>query len=325
MTSVDITILSWDRVDDTIKAIQSALDQRDIDARVIVVDQGSNKVNLQPLTEYCTGRDRLHVIYNDKNLGVPGGRNQAAAAGQSDYIIGLDNDAEFVDEYQVARAVGIMEQDYSLAVLAFRILRFNTTQDDGSSWFFNKDIYKHASTSFFTTHFVGAGHMIRRKAFEAVNRYDDTLFFMLEEVDLSNRLINAGHRILYTPEVVIGHKVSAEHRVKWDGKRWELNVRNAYYLKMKSGASWLKLLFNIFLLLRRGKSSNLLSKTLSGLKQAFKLTKVAKQKRKANPTNIETSAAKSYKAFCNDNRHKGFFARVKERLKAAKRPIGNSE
>ncbi|WP_223097870.1 glycosyltransferase family 2 protein [Vibrio sp. SCSIO 43132] len=45
--SVDITILSWDRIDDTLDAIDSALSQQGIDLKVIVVDQGSKLTGWQ--------------------------------------------------------------------------------------------------------------------------------------------------------------------------------------------------------------------------------------------------------------------------------------
>lgn len=313
--SVDITVLSWDRLEDTIESIKSGLEQSGIDSKVIVVDQGSQPDNVRKLRLFSKDKPHLHIVFNKKNLGVPGGRNQAAQQGDGDYIVGLDNDAEFIDEFQLKRAVEIMEQDPSIGVLGFRVLRYGTHEDDLSSWYYSKNPAEYADKPFFTTHFVGAGHMIRRSAFEEVHGYDDELFFMQEEIDLSERIINAGYKILYSPEVVIGHKVSAEHRVNWTGKRWELNVRNAFYLHVKRGTPLLNLVFHTFLLIRRGSKAKLFWKSISGVWQGIKMIPMARSQRKNNKSNLVTQQALEYRQSCSTRQKRTNWQRIKMRFK----------
>ncbi len=78
MVGVDITILSWDRLEETKAAILSAQAQKGIDGRIIVFDQGSRPENLAELRRFCRPLDRVRVVCSRTNLGVPGGRNQAA-------------------------------------------------------------------------------------------------------------------------------------------------------------------------------------------------------------------------------------------------------
>lgn len=79
--TVDITILSWDRIDDTLDAIDSALTQQGIELKIIVVDQGSQPDGLARLRQHCLKDSRIQLVCNRTNLGVPGGRNQASDQG----------------------------------------------------------------------------------------------------------------------------------------------------------------------------------------------------------------------------------------------------
>lgn len=317
MAKVDITILSWDRIDDTILAIESGLQQTGVDARVIVVDQGSTIENVGKLRQHCRDKLRLSVVYGETNLGVPGGRNLAAHQNDGDYIVGLDNDAEFIDSKQLEKAVAIMEANPDIGVLGFRVLRFGSQEDDQSSWYYWQGVHEAANTTFETTHFVGAGHMIRRSAFSQVGGYDDILFFMQEEMDLSERIINAGYRILYSPDVVIGHKVAAEHRVQWTGKRWQFNVRNGFYLHIKRGTPLLTLLFHTFLYLRRGAKAGMLNKSLAGIWQGIRLLPRAWRQRKSNPYVCLNPSAKAYRQRCAKHNNLSTWQRIKMRFRAA--------
>jgi GT2 family glycosyltransferase len=229
---VDVIILSWDRVPDTLQAIESASSQDGVDVRVLVVDQGSRPDQLQELQRALAGRPEVVLHCNTHNSGVAEGRNQASALGRAEFVAALDNDAVFADQHQLARAVAIMRSNPDLDALAFRIVLFDRNEDDRSSWSYPEPIESCGGTPFLTSRFVGAGHMLRRAAFQRAGGYDPHLFFLHEELDLSYRLINAGGMILYTPDVVVRHKVSGERRV-WTSQRHVLDVRNSLYLMAK--------------------------------------------------------------------------------------------
>ncbi len=89
--------------------------------------------------------------------------------------------------------------------------------------------------------FVGAGHAIRREAWNDTGGYDARLFFCWEEYDFCLRAIARFWRVRYRGDIVIRHKVSAERRVAWSGDRWFHFVRNRLYIGRKCGQSWLAL------------------------------------------------------------------------------------
>ncbi|MEY4583129.1 MAG: hypothetical protein RL701_7832 [Pseudomonadota bacterium] len=239
LPQVDVIILSWNRTEDTLAAIQSAADQCDVDHRILVVDQGSEPECLARLETLLATLPNARLKKLSQNMGVPGGRNIAAAMGNAPYIVALDSDAVFADNRVLARAAQALAENSQLCAVAFAIINYFTGDTDWSSW----DYPKHYSPArqFSTTRFVGAGHAIRRTTFESVGGYDERLMFCGEELDVCYRMINTGQRIVYMPSLAVLHKVAREHRVFWERGRYYQSVRNALYSLYKFGTPWPRL------------------------------------------------------------------------------------
>ncbi len=233
---VDIIILSWNRTDDTIEAIRSALAQEKVDQTVIVVDQGSDAENIKRLRALAAEDRRVVLKEMGRNLGVPGGRNEAAFAGSAPTIISLDNDAEFETPTTAYEAAQALESDNSLAAVGFRIMNYFTGDDDMSSWGYSSHLKKRIDQPFYASAFVGAGHAIRRSAFEKVGGYYDKLFFCCEEIELGLKFHSAGYQIKYQPQLRVRHKVSPEARVTWGKGRYYFTLRNRLFIHLKTGS-----------------------------------------------------------------------------------------
>lgn len=237
--SVDIVVLSWNRLDSTLETIESARSQRGVDARVWVVDQGSDQACLDGLRQGIAGADGVVLHELGRNYGVAGGRNRGMALGRAPYIVAIDNDAVFADERTVERAVERFEAEPGLAAIGFRIRNFYTGEDDESSWAYPRQLRSSRNQEFVTTRYCGAAHALRRSAIEETTWYDEALFFYWEEADLSYQLIQAGWRLIYLPDCVVRHKVDPEARTGWQGDRFYYLVRNAVYLDWKYfGSLW---------------------------------------------------------------------------------------
>lgn len=238
----DIVILALDRPEETLAAIGSALAQIGISRHVCVVDQGSHPDNLARLVAAVgTSRDAT-LVRTDRNFGVAGGRNRGTALGHGRAIVVLDNDATFETDDTAARAVAALDGDPALAAVGFRILAETGTHDDLSSWGYPPRLRPRAGQSFDSTTFVGAGHAIRRAAWDAAGGYDEALFFCWEEFDFCLRAIQRGWRVRYRGDLAVLHKVSPQRRVSWSGTRWFYYVRNRVYIERKYGADWRSLL-----------------------------------------------------------------------------------
>ena len=237
----DVVILALDRAEATVAAIRSALNQTGVSRYVIVVDQGSRPDALAALVRAVQGREDATLVALDHNYGVPGGRNIGSALGCGRCIIGLDNDAEFAASDTLARFISGFAADPELAAIGCRIVVDATGEDDLSSWGYPPALLARSRETFEAATFVGAGHAIRRAAWQDVGGYDDRLFFCWEEYDFCLRAIARYWRICYRGDIVVRHKVSAERRVTWSGDRWFHFVRNRIYIGRKTGKSWLAL------------------------------------------------------------------------------------
>ncbi len=233
--AADIIILSLDRAEDTIAAVDSALCQTGVSTHVYILDQGSATETLDRLAAYAG--DRCSLFVSDTNLGVAGGRNLLSRLGNGRVIVALDNDAEFAAPDTVARLVAALDAEPGLAAIGCRIVSHATGRDDLSSWGYPRALMQAAGECFDAVTFVGAGHAIRRTAWDDAGGYDPALFFCWEEFDFSLRAIARGWRIRYRGDIVIRHKVADEQRVTWSGRRWFYFVRNRLYLDRKYGRS----------------------------------------------------------------------------------------
>ena len=323
MISVDVIILSWDRLDDTILAIQSSLAQKGVALNVYIVDQGSKPDSLEKLKAFCASDARIHLQCNTVNNGVPGGRNQTSFAGKGKYIVALDNDAEFADDQQLLKMTELMEAEPMIGALAFRIKVFGQDQDDRSSWSYNEKLEDWSQKRFKTVRFVGAGHAIRREVFEKIKGYDDRLFFLHEEVDLSQRIINAGYSIYYDPSVTVGHKVSSEHRVAWNGKRYYFDVRNKTYLHIKHKTRFPTFVFHTGLLLMKGIKSGFPGATFKGLGGSILMLPQAFQERFNNPYVTTTPDSRAYMESCSPLQGWSTWQKIRFRLQQASKKVGS--
>jgi len=301
MKAVDIIILSWDRTDDTIAAIQSGCEQADIVPWVKVVDQGTKPADLARLQAFCDARPEVEVRYNAENSGVAGGRNQATEMGKAEYIVALDNDAVFADPTVCARAAAYMDANPDIGALGFAVNVFDSPLEapvpDKSSWSYGPlDPDTWTRRTFPAKQFCGAGHMIRRKAFEAVGAYDNKLFFMHEEIDLCDRLMNAGYKIVYNGEFAVRHKVSAEHRVQWQHNRYRYHLRNHVYLMMKQRQPAFDVFSELMVMTVAGLRAGFVKGSLGGFLGVLKMWPNARREARTNPHLARTPAAERHLA-----------------------------
>ncbi len=229
----DIIILTISRIPETIEAVRSACRQTGLGVHVSVLDQGSPEAEFQMLAAALQGEARVSLYRSFVNLGVAGGRNFLAQQGNGRIIAGLDNDAVFASDHIVAQASRKFADHPRLGALGFRILNGDGTALDESSWGYPQSLKPHCHAWFLTTTFVGAGHAIRRTAWQQAGGYDARLFFTWEEYDFCRRAIKSGWQIGYDGLLAVWHKAATAQRVGWQGARQGVFVRNRLVIARK--------------------------------------------------------------------------------------------
>jgi GT2 family glycosyltransferase len=230
---VDVVVLSWNRLADTLECLDSVLSQKGVEVELWVVDQGSQPECLEALRRRCENRRAIHLLEAGRNRGVPAGRNLGMRAGRAATIVAIDNDAVFSDEHVLRRAHDRFSREPGLGALGFAIYDYHTGGPDAGCWGYPYPLPDYFDRTFSTARFCGAGHAIARQAFERTSGYDERLFFFGEELDLAFQLVELGYTPTYDPAIGVRHKSSGEGRLHWSSGRFYYNVRNMLYLNHK--------------------------------------------------------------------------------------------
>ena len=304
----DIIILALDRVEETLAAIASAGGQTAVSAHIFVLDQGSRPGALERLADAIRLRPNATLLAADSNLGVAGGRDLLSGLGHGRVIVALDNDAEFATPDTVARMLAALDAEPRLAAIGCRIVTHADGTDDLSSWGYPANLLPCAAENFDAVTYVGAGHAIRRGAWDQAGGYDDRLFFCWEEFDFCLRAIALGWRIRYRGDIVVRHKVAPEQRVGWTATRWFYFVRNRIYIERKLGRPWLALTPRIAGYLLKGTRNGRLPQTIQAILAAANMAP-------RSTTRSMPLAANDYLTR-NDRAHRGslFHRIIKEAL-----------
>ena len=214
--SVVIVLLNWNDAAPTLNCLD-ALRQLDYgNARILVVDNGSNAEAVQPLMV----RQDIELVRNPTNLGFAGGANaglRRAFASGADYVWLLNNDAlpapdaltKLVVQAEAEPAIGLLSPVIHNHGEASRpnacFGRFDrgalsTTHSDNPQqarqWLaeYPGDILA-----------FGTALLIRSALFEAIGGLDENMFAYVEDVDYCLRCAKAGYRVGYCFEAIVWH------------------------------------------------------------------------------------------------------------------------
>ena len=145
---------------------------------------------------------RLVHIELDENVGIPEGRNLGVQGSTSDVILFLDDDATIRDVDLTTRLSDMFDADSDLGVVAFRV------EDPETGVVLRRWVPRvgsDAQTPGLVARFPGGAAAIRRTAFTEVGGYQGSFFYGHEETELALRVLDAGFKIAYQPELVVLH------------------------------------------------------------------------------------------------------------------------
>ena len=217
---VGLIILNWNNWQETLRCLEYIHTCLNPSPEIWVVDNGSQDESVARLS----GIIGIHFLPLDGNLGFAGGNNigiQAALEQNCDFILLLNNDTEFSDDF-LRPLLEPFELDPHAGITCPKILyqepqhtiwyaggRFRQPRILGELVGMGTPNQHHDDQMRTTDFAVGTCMLIKRDVFTRIGMLDDRFFFFHEDVDFSYRANQAGFTIWYQPKSTIIHRVSA--------------------------------------------------------------------------------------------------------------------
>jgi GT2 family glycosyltransferase len=223
---VSVIVVSMNRKEMLERCMRSVQKQALPNLEIVVVDNASCDGTGELVQRLFPG---VRYIYLSNNLGVAGGRNHGARISTGEFCVFVDDDAVFADDDTLDRMVSYFHSDDRLGCIAFRIL----SQSDGCEEYKSiPRVDKRAILGDYEcSYFCGAGFACRRSVFMELGLFWDPLFYIGEELDLSYRLMNRGHKILRASAISVVHYETPLARVK--GKWIYYGVRSRCWVAVR--------------------------------------------------------------------------------------------
>ena len=175
-----VVIVTKDRCDDALAAVESALAQRP-SVEVLVIDDGSSDGTA---TSIAAAFPTVRVKRHEDSAGLVVRRNEAARIVSAPLIVSIDDDAVFTGPGSVAAAVGEFN-DPRVGAVAMPYIDLPQGEEI---------LQRAPGDGFYVTHrFRGTAHALRRDLFLEQGGYREMLFQQGEEPDLAIRMLDAGY------------------------------------------------------------------------------------------------------------------------------------
>ena len=208
-----IVIVNFNGVDDTLVCIDSILlSTCKFDYQIIVVDNGSKKNEAEMISEKYS---KVVTIRSEENLGFSGGNNVAIRYAQNNefsHVLLLNNDTVIDSEMLDILMTKSREDIVTIPRMMYYSCKENVWYGGGriNKFSGNVNVCKTiSSTEEICTFATGCCMLIPIRVFEKVGLLKESYFMYCEDTEFSIRLVKAGVKMLYIPNAVLWHKVSA--------------------------------------------------------------------------------------------------------------------
>jgi len=189
----------------------------------IIIFNNSPEEKLEDLKEIYLN---IKIINSEKNLGFTKGCNIAVNNSNKKYILILNPDILFINEF-ISYGIKFLEENKDFGAVGFKILNSDGTIQKESLRnfptplntllrFLNLDSLLKIRYSYFDRELdkskeanilSGACMLIRKETFLSINGFDESFFLYGDDIDLCIRLKNKGWKLYYLPiESVIHYK-----------------------------------------------------------------------------------------------------------------------
>jgi GT2 family glycosyltransferase len=228
-TKVSISILTYNRKDILKELLDSLARLRYEPLEIIVIDNNSTDGTEMSIANY----EKVRYVKLHDNIGV-GARNEGIRISTGDILICLDDDVIGIDDEKIKKIVSKFESKPDIGALCFKVVDFYNGKICNWSHHYKKEEY--CDKEFNTDEMTEGAVAFRKSVFEKSGLYPEEFFISYEGPDLILRMLNAGFVTMYSPEIEVRHRTSAEGRKSW--RRYYYDTRNQLWFVARNYPFW---------------------------------------------------------------------------------------
>ncbi len=231
MEKVAAVILNYNTPQDTVNCARLLMQQKDIDLKIIVVDNASNDDSVEKIKKEL-GQETI-LITNETNKGYSVGNNQGLKRAIEEgckYALVVNPDVEITDKETVTKAVKIMADDSSIAMLGPDVIDMDGVhQNPQRELYFLEDVFwpatlilsKIKKDNRFVMNYKESGYckkvsgccfFVDLKKMEEIEFFDEDVFLYSEEPIISSKIYSAGYKIYYSKDIKVKHNHIADEK-----------------------------------------------------------------------------------------------------------------
>lgn len=200
--TVSLVIPVYNAVSFINQAIESVLAQTHQPLEILVIDDGSTDQTVRLLEQY---EPSIRLFKQSKNSGVSAARNVGIRAARGKFIAFLDADDVFIEKEKLAGQLGVInEKDCDMVISGWQ------TTDENLNKISERAVWlevPHLNLFNFirTLPVLPSAMLVSRAKLLEINGFDESLT-NAEDVDLVFRLLLAGCRTEWLPEITVAYR-----------------------------------------------------------------------------------------------------------------------
>lgn len=241
---VSIILVNYNGCKDTIECYDSLIQINYSNYHIVIVDNCSTE-DIEILYEKCP---KAQIIRAEQNNGFSAGNNigieYAKRKYNSDFYLLINNDT-VVDQDFLSSLVDTSMHYNDKAIVAGKIYYYsnhNKIWSAGGDYFRKSGLtiqYSGIENGQFNqrkeiTFATGCLLLIPKDILSNVGNLDEQYFLYCEDTDYCQRALDGGYKIIYEPNAVIYHKISASVKYKSFNQEYYM-IRNNYFIAKEYG------------------------------------------------------------------------------------------
>jgi len=228
---VSISILTYNRASILKELLVSLSRVSYSPLEIIVVDNDSGDE-----TESMVRREFPEIDYYrmPANEGVAA-RNVGLSKATGDIVITLDDDVTGIDDYGIKVLVELFQSKPDVGAICFKIVDYYNGEVCNWCHHYRKEEF--SDREFLTDEITEGAVAFRKSVLDRSGLYPTYFFISYEGPDLLCRMLDAGYKTIFSPEICVKHRTHQAGRSNW--RRYYYDTRNQIWFVVRNYSfSW---------------------------------------------------------------------------------------